>query len=280
MFRQLAYFIWLNESIARLASNCATLKRLLRGRITERVPRWSADTCPFWALRDVRGCAELERALKQRDALTASNIVVLPPGQVGGRASQQPGAVVDGAAAAKVDARNPGLDRVSNAAGQAQRHPPHVRGQLSSQPGAVVDLAAARARDDKARAAGREPPARVFVGGQMQRIQGGQYEVRRVADGPDAPWQRHASGTIAFSAMGFGKRTGDRAELMGSAPLNRGWEVRAVGPAHSALEQQWACCDRCNKWRRVARLADVPGKDDEWFCEKLPGGSCDEPEDL
>ena len=143
MFRQLAYFIWLNESIARLASNCATLKRLLRGPITERVPRWSADTCPYWALRDVRGCAELERALKQRDALTASNVVVLPPGQVGGRISNQPGAVVDLAAAAEVDARNPGLDRVSNAAGQAQRHPPHVRGQLSSQPGAVVDGAAA-----------------------------------------------------------------------------------------------------------------------------------------
>ena len=197
MFRQLAYFIWLNESIARLASNCATLKRLLRGRITERVPRWSADTCPYWALRDVRGCAELERALKQRDALTASNIVVLPPGQVGGRASQQPGAVVDGAAAAKVDARNPGLDRVSNAAGQAQRHPPHVRGQLGGRPG--------------------QP-----------------YEVRRVADGPDAPWQRHASGAAAFSAMGYGKRPGDRGELLGSAPLKRGWEVRAVGPAHSA----------------------------------------------
>jgi hypothetical protein len=288
LFRQLAYFIWLNESIARLASNCATLKRLLRGRITERVPRWSADTCPFWALRDVRGCAELERALKQRDALTASNIVVLPPGIVGGRIANQPGAVIAPAAARTRDdaARAAGHEPPARVfvGGQMQRTPVSERAAASNQPGAVVDPAAARARDAAARAAGHEPPARVVIGGLMQRRGGGRhglpYEVRRVADGPDAPWQRHASGAAAFSAMGYGKRPGDRGELLGSAPLNRGWEVRAVGPAHSALEQQWACCDRCNKWRRVARLADVPGKDDKWFCEKLPGGSCDEPEDL
>ena len=178
-----------------MASNCATLKRLLRGRITERVPRWSADTCPYWALRGVGGCAELERALKQRDALTATSVVVVPPGQVGGRVSQQPGAVLDREAAAKADARNPGLVRVFDEAGQAQRHPPGARG-----------------------------------GGRR----GHCYEVRRVADGPDAPWQRHASGAAAFSAMGYGKRPGDRGELLGSAPLKRGWEVRAVGPAHSA----------------------------------------------
>jgi hypothetical protein len=116
--RQLAYVIYLQESIACLAANCATLQRLLRGQITERVPQWSADTCPYWALRNARGCAELERKLKQRGAFTAINAVCMPPSQVGGRISQQPGAVVNRAAAAAVDEQNPDLARPLDEAGR------------------------------------------------------------------------------------------------------------------------------------------------------------------
>ena len=181
LFRQLAYLIWLREGIARLASNLATLKMLLRGRVTERVPRWDAATCRFWALRTVDGCAELERLLKQRGALVKLNAVCMPPGQVGGRvggrvggvASNQPGALINPARALERDAAAvaAGYDPPARVVvdGQMQRTTAPERGYASNQSGAVLDPAAALARDAAAVALGREPTARVFVGGQMQR---------------------------------------------------------------------------------------------------------------
>ena len=146
--------------------------------------------------------------------------------------SNVPGPCVGRVAAAAVDERNPHLVRERNEAGQLQRHTPQGSGQLASQPGAVVDRAAAAAVDernprlvrehDEAGRPQRHPPQ---VRGQGRK--GKCYEVRRVADGPDAPWQWHASGVSASTAMGYQSKM-KRAELLGSAPVNKAWQVRAV----------------------------------------------------
>ena len=215
----IAYLFWTNSAFARTVHVDAMLAGLVAGTITN-VPSWSAATCPVFALRRAEGCDARTRAMIARRRLPAAYAIV-SPGQAGGYASNQPGAVVDGAAAAEVDARHPDVARPLDPRGRPLRHDPAQRGAwgaaasnqpgavldgaaaaevdarhpdvarpldprgrplrhdpaqraawgaaASNQPGAVVGLAAARARDDAARAAGREPPARVVVGGLVQR---------------------------------------------------------------------------------------------------------------
>ena len=58
-----------------------------------------------------------------------------------------------------------------------------------------------------------------------------------------------------------------------------GFAWRFAATADTILDgdgQPWVCCDSCDKWRRIARIEDLP---DQWYCYLLPGGSCDEPED-
>ena len=58
-----------------------------------------------------------------------------------------------------------------------------------------------------------------------------------------------------------------------------GFAWRFAATAETILDgdgEPWVCCDSCDKWRRIARIEDLP---DQWYCWLLPGGSCDEPED-
>lgn len=59
-----------------------------------------------------------------------------------------------------------------------------------------------------------------------------------------------------------------------------GFAWRLAATADTILDgdgEPWVCCDLCDKWRRIARIEDLP---DKWYCWLVPGGSCDEPEDV
>lgn len=48
------------------------------------------------------------------------------------------------------------------------------------------------------------------------------------------------------------------------------------------VEEHWAQCERCDKWRRLPLGADPPGEKDRWYCPMGPDrryASCDAPEE-
>ena len=86
------------------------------------------------------------------------------------------------------------------------------------------------------------------------------------------------SQTAAAAGLGLQHQAISRA-CRGIQRTTGGFAWHFAATADTILDgdgQPWVCCDSCDKWRRIARIEDLP---DQWYCYLLPGGSCDEPED-